>query len=40
MLCAVDVPMVTHVDAARGSALNERELWREMLRWSGGRIVE
>jgi ribosomal protein S18 acetylase RimI-like enzyme len=32
--------MVTHVDAARGSALNEQELWREMVRWSGGRIVE
>jgi ribosomal protein S18 acetylase RimI-like enzyme len=32
--------MVTHVDPARGSALNERELWREMVRWSGGRIVE
>jgi ribosomal protein S18 acetylase RimI-like enzyme len=32
--------MVTHVDPVRGSALNERELWREMVRWSGGRIVE
>jgi ribosomal protein S18 acetylase RimI-like enzyme len=31
---------VTPVDAARGSALNEQELWREMVRWSGGRIVE
>jgi hypothetical protein len=40
MLRAVDVPMATHVDVARGSALNERELWREMVRWSGGRIVE
>jgi hypothetical protein len=28
------------VDLARGSALNEQELWREMVRWSGGRIVE
>ena len=28
------------VDPAVGSALNERELWREMVRWSGGRIVE
>ena len=28
------------VDPARGSALNEQELWREMVRWSGGRIVE
>jgi ribosomal protein S18 acetylase RimI-like enzyme len=28
------------VDAALRSALNERELWREMVRWSGGRIVE
>jgi len=25
---------------ARGSILNEQELWREMVRWSGGRIVE
>ena len=40
MLGAVDVPVVTHVDPALGSALNERELWREMVRWSGGRIVE
>jgi ribosomal protein S18 acetylase RimI-like enzyme len=32
--------MVTHVDAAHGSVLNERELWREMVRWSGGRILE
>ena len=32
--------MVTPVDAARGAALNEQELWREMVRWSGGRIVE
>jgi ribosomal protein S18 acetylase RimI-like enzyme len=24
----------------RASALNEQELWREMVRWSGGRIVE
>ena len=28
------------VDPVRGSALNEQELWREMVRWSGGRIVE
>jgi hypothetical protein len=32
--------MVTPVDAALGAALNEQELWREMVRWSGGRIVE
>jgi ribosomal protein S18 acetylase RimI-like enzyme len=32
--------MMTPVDAARGAALNEHELWREMVRWSGGRIVE
>jgi ribosomal protein S18 acetylase RimI-like enzyme len=32
--------MVTHVDPVRASALNEQELWREMVRWSGGRIVE
>jgi ribosomal protein S18 acetylase RimI-like enzyme len=28
------------VDVARAAALNEQELWREMVRWSGGRIVE
>jgi ribosomal protein S18 acetylase RimI-like enzyme len=32
--------MAAHVDPVLGSALNERELWREMVRWSGGRIVE
>ena len=32
--------MVAYVDPLRGSALNEQELWREMVRWSGGRIVE
>jgi ribosomal protein S18 acetylase RimI-like enzyme len=32
--------MVAPVDVARGAALNEQELWREMVRWSGGRIVE
>src|SRR3954465_15977974 len=32
--------MVAHVDAARASALNERELWREMARWAGGQIRE
>jgi ribosomal protein S18 acetylase RimI-like enzyme len=32
--------MVAAVDPARGSALNEQELWREMVRWSGGRVVE
>jgi hypothetical protein len=32
--------MVDQVDTARRSALNERELWREMVRWSGGQIVE
>src|SRR3954469_16216776 len=32
--------MATEVDPARGSALNEQELWREMVRWSGGRIAE
>ena len=31
---------VTPLDAARGAALNEQEPWREMVRWSGGRIVE
>src|SRR3954465_10365831 len=28
------------MDLGRSSALNEQELWREMVRWSGGRIVE
>ena len=28
------------MDVERASALNEQELWREMVRWSGGRIVE
>lgn len=28
------------MDPRLGSALNEQELWREMVRWSGGRIVE
>jgi hypothetical protein len=32
--------MTDRVDAARACALNEQELWREMVRWSGGRIVE
>jgi len=32
--------MDTGVDPARAAALNEQELWREMDRWSGGRILE
>src|SRR4051812_20958294 len=32
--------MLARVDTVRGSALNEQELWREMVRWSGGRILE
>jgi ribosomal protein S18 acetylase RimI-like enzyme len=32
--------MLAGVDAVRGAALNEQELWREMVRWSGGRIIE
>jgi ribosomal protein S18 acetylase RimI-like enzyme len=32
--------MLTPVDSTRAAALNEQELWREMVRWSGGRIVE
>jgi ribosomal protein S18 acetylase RimI-like enzyme len=28
------------VDVARGAVLNEQELWREMVRWSGGVIHE
>src|SRR5262245_47488387 len=39
-LCTVSAAMVIGVDPARASALNEQELWREMVRWSGGRIVE
>ena len=35
-----DREMLAHVDLLRASALNEQELWREMVRWSGGRIVE
>jgi ribosomal protein S18 acetylase RimI-like enzyme len=32
--------MVSAPDPALASALNEQELWREMVRWSGGRIAE
>jgi len=32
--------MVSAPDLALASALNEQELWREMVRWSGGRILE
>jgi ribosomal protein S18 acetylase RimI-like enzyme len=32
--------MVTLADVTRSAALNEQELWREMVRWSGGRIAE
>jgi ribosomal protein S18 acetylase RimI-like enzyme len=32
--------VATQVDPVSGSALNEQELWREMVRWSGGRILE
>jgi ribosomal protein S18 acetylase RimI-like enzyme len=28
------------VDVARGAVLNEQELWREMVRWSGGLVHE
>jgi ribosomal protein S18 acetylase RimI-like enzyme len=34
------ISMGDGVDVAHGAALNEHELWREMARWSGGRIVE
>jgi hypothetical protein len=27
-------------DVARAAALNEQELWREMVRWSGGLVHE
>ena len=32
--------MPSRVDLARACARNEQELWRDMVRWSGGRIVE
>jgi ribosomal protein S18 acetylase RimI-like enzyme len=32
--------MVCAPDPALASALNEQELWREMVRWSGGHIAE
>jgi ribosomal protein S18 acetylase RimI-like enzyme len=32
--------MLGAMDLAHSAALNEQELWREMVRWSGGRIVE
>ncbi len=32
--------MAAVFDARGASALNEQELWREMVRWSGGRVVE
>jgi ribosomal protein S18 acetylase RimI-like enzyme len=32
--------MAPQVDPVRAAALNEQELWREMVRWSGGRILE
>ena len=28
------------VDVARGAVLNEQELWRDMVRWSGGLVHE
>jgi hypothetical protein len=31
---------VSDVDVARGVALNEQELWRDMVRWSGGLVHE
>ena len=31
---------MTATDVARGAILNEQELWREMVRWSGGSIHE
>jgi ribosomal protein S18 acetylase RimI-like enzyme len=31
---------VPAVDVARAAVLNEQELWREMVRWSGGLIQE
>ena len=31
---------MTATSVARSGALNEQELWREMVRWSGGVIHE
>jgi ribosomal protein S18 acetylase RimI-like enzyme len=31
---------VPGLDVARGAVLNEQELWREMVRWSGGLVHE
>jgi ribosomal protein S18 acetylase RimI-like enzyme len=31
---------MSDVDVARSAALNEQELWREMVRWSGGLVHE
>jgi ribosomal protein S18 acetylase RimI-like enzyme len=31
---------MARVDVARAAALNEQELWREMVRWSGGLVHE
>jgi hypothetical protein len=31
---------MSDVDVARGTALNEQELWRDMVRWSGGLVHE
>jgi hypothetical protein len=31
---------MSEVDVARGTALNEQELWRDMVRWSGGLVHE
>jgi hypothetical protein len=31
---------MSDVDVARGAVLNEQELWREMVRWSGGLVHE
>jgi ribosomal protein S18 acetylase RimI-like enzyme len=31
---------MSDADVARGTALNEQELWRDMVRWSGGLVHE
>jgi ribosomal protein S18 acetylase RimI-like enzyme len=31
---------MSNVDVARSAALNEQELWRDMVRWSGGLVHE
>jgi hypothetical protein len=39
--CGLEVgEEMSDVDVARSAALNEQELWRDMVRWSGGLVHE